>query len=105
MRYIEMLFNKYRNAPLTRPLLQYHEKLMFQVHDNVEKVAKEEGVPDRVKSARRMYRIMRQWITIRMSGHAFHGKMRHFKIDNHHHKFKARHIKIAGGHHYRTSQH
>ncbi|XIF19528.1 MAG: hypothetical protein AJITA_00181 [Acetilactobacillus jinshanensis] len=105
MRFMETLFNKYRNAPLTKPLLQYHEKLMFQIHDNVLPVAKKEGVPDRIKSARRMYKIMRRWITIRMSGHAFQGKMRHFKIDNHHHKFKARHIKINNGTNYRSSQH
>lgn len=105
MRFMERLFNKYRNAPLTKPLLQYHEKLMHQLRTNVEVIAKREGVPARVRSAQRMYRIMQDWIRLRITGHAFHGKMRHFKIDQHHHRFKARYIKISSGHNFRSSQH
>ncbi len=105
MRFIEKLFNRYRNAPLTKPLLQYHEKLMRQLRNNIEVVARREKIQSRVASARRMYRIMNDWIRIRLSGQPFEGKMRHFRINQHHHKFKARRIKINSGHQFRSSRH
>ena len=105
LRYVERLFNRYRNAPLTQALLEYHEKLTHQIRDNIEPVAKQEGIPSRVQSARRMEQIMQQWVRIRLSGQRFPGKVRHFQINQSHHKFKAHRIRLSSGHHFRSSQH
>lgn len=98
MRYVEKLFNRYKDAPLTDALLKYNQKLVFYLRQSVTATAKAEGVPERVKSAQRMADAMDEWVRIKALGKPFHGTMRHFKIvsDQQHVKFKARRQKGGG---------
>lgn len=47
MRFIERLFNSYKDSPLTQSLLVYHQKLINQLRDNIEPAAKTEGIESR----------------------------------------------------------
>lgn len=105
LRFIEKLFNKYRNAPITKPLMQYHQKLMNQIRTNLIPMARQEQAPQRVKAAQNMYRIMKLWITIRLAGQPFPHKLRDFKISTDQPKFKAHHVRIKGQNHLRASRH
>jgi hypothetical protein len=107
MRFIEKLFNSYKDAPLTQELLIYHQKLINQLHNNIEIEAQKEGIPERIKSAQNMQRIMADWVQIKMAGKPYNGRMHHFKFqstaDNP--RFKRHNIKLNGNSSHRSSHH
>lgn len=106
MELIQKLFNKYRNAPLTQELLIYHNNLVYRLQSDIKAAAKREGNPARVKELDEMTTIMRNWTNARLTGHPFHGKMRHFKLDTDDGpKFKRRVHKIHQGGNHRASRH
>ncbi|GLB46549.1 hypothetical protein WR164_05280 [Philodulcilactobacillus myokoensis] len=107
MRFIEKLFNKYRNAKLTKDLLAYHNKLTQQVAGNIKDTARRESNPKRVAEANSMVHVMQQWTKIKLSGKNFNGQMRHFKFEPNgaHQRFKRNHIKLSHGSNYRSSLH
>lgn len=80
MLLIQKLFNKYRNAPLTNELLEYHNNLIYRLQSDIKEAAIKENKPGQLKSLSNMTEIMRNWITIRLNGKPFNGKMRHFKL-------------------------
>ncbi|MFD1673017.1 hypothetical protein ACFQ5M_13160 [Agrilactobacillus yilanensis] len=80
MRYVEGLFNKYKDAPLTDALMQYHRKLVYYLRTNVASEAVEEGYPDRQKKALAMADVMDQWLQAKLLGKPFTGKMQGFKM-------------------------
>ena len=106
MRIIQKLFNSYRNAPLTRELLDYHNnlinRLQTDIHDAVVKANN-----DRLsKELDEMTEIMRHWISIRLSNRPFNAKMRHFKlITDGGMKFKRHVHKISQSTNHRVSRH
>lgn len=77
---IQKLFNKYRNAPLTDKLLEYHNNLIYRLQSDIKAAAQREGNPTRLKDLDNMVAIMRNWTTLRLNGKPFNGKMRHFKL-------------------------
>ncbi|MBW1605244.1 hypothetical protein [Lactobacillus sp. Sy-1] len=107
MRYIEKLFNSYKDEPLTQPLLEYHQKLITQIATNVIPIAKQENNPKRVESAQGMETVMQQWIRLKLMGKPFNGRMHHFKFEanNSRAKFKRNHIKLSGNSNLRSSRH
>lgn len=80
MLLIQKLFNKYRNAPLTDQLLEYHNNLVCRLQSDIKDAAVKEGNEHRLKDLATMTTIMRNWTTIRLNGKPFNGKMRHFKF-------------------------
>ncbi|WP_267201829.1 hypothetical protein [Limosilactobacillus kribbianus] len=80
MEIIQRLFNKYRNAPLTNELLAYHNNLIYRLQSDIKEAAKKEGNPERLKEIDQMTDIMRSWTNLKLTGHPFHGKMRHFQL-------------------------
>ncbi|UQS86274.1 hypothetical protein MOO44_04950 [Nicoliella spurrieriana] len=107
MRYIEKLFNRYRNEPLTQELLAYHQKLISQIATNIIPVAKQEHNQQRIKAAQEMETIMQQWIRAKLMGQPFNGRMHHFQFepDNQRIKFKRHHVKVKGNSNLRSSRH
>lgn len=83
MRYVEKLFNKYKNAPLTDALLQYHQKLIYYLQTSVISAAQREKQPQRQQAAENMIAIMQDWIRIRALGKPFTGSLKGFKVTNH----------------------
>ncbi|ANK60658.1 hypothetical protein [Loigolactobacillus backii] len=98
MRYVENLFNQYKDAPLTDELLRYNQKLVRYLSGNIVDEATREGHPDRAKAAQQMAAAMDEWVRIKALGKPFTGKMKHFKIvsGNQHVRFKARRNKGGG---------
>ncbi len=89
MRYVEKLFNKYKNAPLTDALLQYHQKLIYYLQTSVITAAQQEHQPQREKAAKNMIAIMQDWIRVRALGQTFNGSLKGFKVTkNKHIKYK-----------------
>lgn len=80
MRYVENLFNQYKDAPLTDELVAYNQKLVYYLKTNVAPEALKEGQAQREKSALGMAEILTQWLHTRLSGQPFKGKMRGFKM-------------------------
>lgn len=107
MRFIEKLFNSYKDAPLTQSLLVYHQKLINQLRDNIEPAAKSEGIASRVEAAKNMQKVMTNWITIKMAGKPYNGRMHHFKFQPNgaQAKFKRHNIKISGKGGHQASRH
>lgn len=95
MRYVEKLFNQYKDAPLTDELLQYNQKLMTYLTTSVVNEAQQEGQPERAQTAQAMAAAMSEWVRTKALGRPFVGEMRHFKIvDPHQHvHIKNRHAK------------
>ena len=85
MRFVEKLFNKYKDAPLTDELLAYHQKLIYYVKTSVIETAKAENQPQRVKNAQNMLEVMQDWIRIRALGQPFTGTLRQFKYQRNQH--------------------
>ncbi|GAF41976.1 hypothetical protein JCM14202_3953 [Agrilactobacillus composti DSM 18527 = JCM 14202] len=85
MRYVEGLFNQYSDAPLTDAILQYNQKLMRYLQQDVAQEALREGQPNRQKTALQMADIMGQWQRARLLGKPFIGKMKGFKIKRNSH--------------------
>ncbi len=80
MRYVEKLFNQYKDAPLTDELLRYNQKLMVYLTGSVVNEAQQEGHPERAKTAQAMAAAMGEWVRTKALGRPFTGEMRHFKI-------------------------
>ncbi|KRN28588.1 hypothetical protein IV38_GL000787 [Lactobacillus selangorensis] len=81
MRYVQKLFNQYRDAPLTDELLAYHQKLTNYIQRDVTRAAQQEGNANRAQTAQQMAAYMRQWLQIRAQGKPYPGKMKHFKLE------------------------
>ena len=106
MEVIQRLFNKYRNAPLTNELLAYHNNLVYRLQSDIKEAAQNEGNPDRLKEIDQMTNIMRSWTNLKLTGHPFKGKMRHFRlVTDYGPKFKRRVHKIHQGSSHRASRH
>ncbi|MEJ6399726.1 hypothetical protein [Nicoliella lavandulae] len=107
MRYIEKLFNSYKDEPLTQELLTYHQNLIKQIAGNVIPTAEQEGIAERVASAKSMETVMQQWIRAKLMGQPFNGRMHHFRFEanNSKPKFKRRNIKVNGNNNLRSSRH
>ncbi|MCH3922614.1 hypothetical protein [Limosilactobacillus sp.] len=106
MEIIQRLFNKYRNAPLTNELLAYHNNLIYRLQSDIKEAAKKEGNPERLKEIDQMTDIMRSWTNLKLTGHPFYGKMRHFQLavdDGPKFKRHVHRIHQTGGH--RASRH
>lgn len=84
MRYVEGLFNKYKDAPLTEALIEYNQKLVYYLKNDVVREAKAEGFPGREQKALEMAEIMEQWLRTRSLGQPFKGKMKGFKMQKQH---------------------
>ena len=80
MLLIQKLFNKYRNAPLTNELLEYHNNLIYRLQSDIKDEAIKENNPNQLKALASMTEIMRNWTTVRLNGQPFNGKMRHCKL-------------------------
>ncbi|MFD0898356.1 hypothetical protein [Loigolactobacillus binensis] len=80
MRYVEKLFNQYKDAPLTDELLRYNQKLMTYLTVSVVNEAQQNGQPERAKTAQAMAAALAGWVQIKAAGKPFFGEMRHFKI-------------------------
>lgn len=95
MRYVEKLFNQYKDAPLTDELLQYNQKLITYLTVSVVNEAQQEGQPERAKTAQAMATAMSEWVRIKALGKPFRGEMRHFQIvdPRQHVHVKSRHAK------------
>ncbi len=106
MEIIQRLFNKYRNAPLTNELLAYHNKLIYRLQSDIKAAAQKEGNPERVQEIDQMTDIMRSWTNLKLTGHPFHGKMRHFRLlTNDGPRFKRRVHRIHQSGNHRASRH
>lgn len=107
MRQIEKLFNQYKDAPLTSDLVNYHRSLVTRLQTDILAAAKQEQVPDRIAANQSMVDIMNRWLTIRLSGQPYNGKMKSFKFvpDNSAPKFKRRVLKTKGTSNHRSSRH
>jgi len=107
MRKIQKLFNQYCQAPLTNELLQYHFKLLNQVKTNVLPIAKTENVPERIQAAQSIIEIMENWLSLRLAGKDYHGKMQHFHFVSDHDvlHYKRHEIKVKSNHNFRSSRH
>ncbi|MBB1123511.1 hypothetical protein [Limosilactobacillus albertensis] len=77
---IQKLFNKYRNAPLTNELLEYHNNLIYRLQSDIKDAAIKENNLGQLKALNSMTDIMRNWTAARLNGKPFNGKMRHFKL-------------------------
>ena len=80
MRIIQKLFNSYRNAPLTKDLLDYHNNLISRLQSDILDAAKKANNQKLLSELNEMTDIMRRWISIRLSNRPFNAKMRHFKL-------------------------
>ena len=107
MRYIEKLFNSYKDAPLTDDLLTYHVKLVNQVQTDIMQTAKAENIPARLTAVTDLIQTMQQWQRIRVSGKPYNGRMHHFQYEpiNQQQKFKHRVIKSNNHSSHRSSRH
>ena len=106
MELIQKLFNQYRKAPLTAELLQYHNNLIMRLQTDIKQAAEAEGQTAPLKDLHEMTELMRRWTTIRLSGHPFAGKMRHFRFaPANGPKFKRQVHKIGGSSAHRASRH
>ncbi|GAK48115.1 hypothetical protein LOSG293_190220 [Secundilactobacillus oryzae JCM 18671] len=107
LRYIEKLFNSYKDAPLTQELLDYHLKLVNQVQTDILSTAKSENIPSRVTAATDLAEALQQWQRIRMNGKPYNGRIRHFHYEpeNSLPKFKRKVIKSNSTNSHRSSRH
>lgn len=79
MRQIEMLFNKYKDAPLTQELVDYHQNLVNRLKTDIMQAANVENISSRTENLNSMINVMTRWLQIRLSGKPFNGQMSHFK--------------------------
>lgn len=107
MRQIEKLFNQYKDAPLTSELVTYHRSLIDRLQTDILTAAKQEQIPERVAANQTMVDVMNRWLTIRLSGKPYNGKMKGFKFvaTNSNPKFKRRVLKTKGTSNHRTTRH
>lgn len=107
MRQIEKLFNQYKDAELTTELVDYHRSLVTRLQTDILAAAKAENVAGRVQSAQSMVDVMNRWLSIRLSGQPYNGKMQGFKFvaNNQQPQFKRRVTKLKGAGNHRSSRH
>ena len=107
MRQIEKLFNKYKDAPLTQELVDYHQNLVNRLKTDILAAAKQENVPARIESINTMIAAMERWLKVRLAGNPYNGKMKNFKFvsDESLPKFKRHVHKMNGGSTHRSSRH
>lgn len=107
MRQIEKLFNKYKDAPLTQELVDYHQNLVNCLKTDILAAAKQENVPARIESINTMIAAMERWLKVRLAGNPYNGKMKNFKFvsDESLPKFKRHVHKMNGGSTHRSSRH
>lgn len=107
MRQIEKLFNKYKDAPLTQELVDYHQNLVNRLNTDILAAAKQENVPARIESINTMIAAMERWLKVRLAGNPYNGKMKNFKFvsDESLPKFKRHVHKMNGGSTHRSSRH
>ena len=67
MRIIQKLFNSYRNAPLTKDLLDYHNNLISRLQSDILDAAKKANNQKLLSELNEMTDIMRRWISDRKS--------------------------------------
>ena len=107
MLLIQKLFNEYRNDPLTQELLNYHLGLIQRLQSDIKRAADLEGNEGQSRDLAEMTKIMQDWTQIRLAGHPFKGKMRHFKLSQSggQQHFKRRVHKITGYSAMRSNRH
>ena len=107
MRQIEKLFNKYKDAPLTQELVDYHQNLVNRLKTDIMTAAKQENIPARIESINTMINTMERWLKVRLAGNPYNGKMKNFKFvsDDSLPKFKCHVHKMNGGSAHRSSRH
>jgi hypothetical protein len=106
MRIIQKLFNSYRNAPLTKDLLDYHNNLISRLQSDILDAAKKANNQKLLSELNEMTDIMRRWISIRLSNRPFNAKMRHFKlVSDGGVKFKRHVHKISQSGNHQASRH
>ncbi len=106
MRIIQKLFNNYRNAPLTKDLLDYHNNLISRLQSDILDAAKKANNQKLLSELNEMTDIMRRWISIRLSNRPFNAKMRHFKlVSDGGVKFKRHVHKISQSGNHQASRH
>lgn len=106
MRIIQKLFNSYRNAPLTKDLLNYHNNLISRLQSDILDAAKKTNNQKLLSDLNEMTDIMRRWISIRLSNRPFNAKMRHFKlVSDGGVKFKRHVHKISQSGNHQASRH
>lgn len=106
MQLIQKLFNKYRHAPLTKELLDYHNNLINRLNGDILQAAQRDGNQKVLKDLTSEVKIMRDWTGIRLAGQPYKGKMRHFKfIPDGGMKFKRIVHHQGASHNYRSSRH
>ena len=107
MRQIEKLFNKYKDAPLTQELVDYHQHSVNRLKTDILAAAKQENVPARIESINTMIAAMERWLKVRLAGNPYNGKMKNFKFvsDESLPKFKRHVHKMNGGSTHRSSRH
>lgn len=81
MRYIERLFNRYKDAPITQALVDYNHNLTASLRDDIATAAVNEGAPKRRDTALSMANEMDRWARVRAAGQPYHGRLRHFKFE------------------------
>lgn len=106
MRIIQKLFNSYRNAPLTKDLLDYHNNLISRLQSDILDAAKKANNQKLLSDLNEMTDIMRRWISIRLSNRPFNAKIRHFKlVSDGGVKFKRHVHKISQSGNHQASRH
>ncbi|MBD7894374.1 hypothetical protein H9564_01285 [Limosilactobacillus sp. Sa3CUN2] len=106
MRIIQKLFNSYRNAPLTKELLDYHNNLISRLQSDIREAAVKSDDEHLLKQLDGMTDILRRWVSIRLSNRPFNAKMRHFRlISDGGTKFKRHVHKINQTSGHRSSRH
>lgn len=95
MRYIERLFNRYKDAPITQELVDYNHNLTASLRDDIATAATNEMVPKRHDAAIKMADEMDRWARVRAAGQPYRGELKHFKFvgEASTPRFKARTIK------------
>ncbi|MDN6542581.1 MAG: hypothetical protein L0K52_02480, partial [Lentilactobacillus parabuchneri] len=68
MRQIEKLFNKYKDAPITQELVDYHQNLVNRLKTDIMQAAQSENVPARIESINSMIAVMERWLKVRLAG-------------------------------------
>ncbi|KRL53637.1 hypothetical protein [Furfurilactobacillus rossiae] len=80
MRYIERLFNRYKDAPITQELVDYNHNLTAALRSDIAQAALAENAPQRHDAAINMADEMDKWARTRAAGQPFHGQLKHFKF-------------------------
>ncbi|GKT04378.1 hypothetical protein ACRYI5_05465 [Furfurilactobacillus sp. WILCCON 0119] len=80
MRYIERLFNRYKDAPITQELVDYNHNLTGALRGDIATAAANENAPHRQDAAIAMAAEMDRWARVRAAGQPYRGELKHFKF-------------------------